>query len=139
MSMLSDIRWKQRFEHFTQAYTQLEASLDAHARYPENLIYPMAVIQSFEFTYELAWKTLKDFLVCNGVQTSLPKETLKLAFKHNLIDNGQVWITMLEDRNLLSHTYSTQASKDAIKRIQTLYNDLFKTFKEEFKVKYDQD
>ncbi len=134
--MTNPIRWKQRFEHFVAALSQLEEAIYAHTKDPSNTLYPMAVIQSFEFTYELSWKTLKDFLILNGVQTSLPKETIKLAFKHSLIDNGQEWINMLEDRNLLSHTYSSQASKDAITHIASTYIALLRQFKTAFEVRY---
>ncbi len=137
--MTINIRWKQRFEHFVAAILQLEEALSAHANHPTNTLYPMAVIQSFEFTYELSWKTLKDYLTLNGVQASLPKETIKLAFKHSLIDNGQEWINMLEDRNFLSHTYTSQASKDAIQRITTIYIDLLRQLKTTFEKRYAEE
>ncbi len=137
--MTINIRWKQRFEHFILAILQLEEALLAYANHPTNTLYPMAIIQSFEFTYELSWKTLKDYLTLNGVQTSLPKETIKLAFKHELIDNGQEWINMLEDRNLLAHTYSSQASKDAIQRIASIYIGQLRHFKTTFEKRYAED
>ena len=92
------------------------------------------VIQRFEYTFELSWKTMKDYLIYNGVQVSLPREVIKQAFHHQLIRDGQVWIDMLEDRNLMAHVYQEQAALIAGKSIRERYapaieqihNDLLK-------------
>lgn len=68
------------------------------------------VVQRFEYTFELAWKTLKDYLVYSGVVLDqiTPRKVIKEAFAAKIIDDGQIWIDMLEQRNLMSHTYDSE-------------------------------
>ena len=102
-----DIRWRQRFENFEKARKKLHKTLQALQQDFDNEIYQIALIQSFEFTYELGRKTVKDFLQYQGVKkVSLPREVIKQGFHHNIIEDGQSWINMLEDRNLMAHTYN---------------------------------
>lgn len=77
-----------------------------------------ATIQRFEFTFELAWKFLKDYFFEQGIELNYPKEIIQEAFKVNLIDNELVWITMLKDRNLTSHTYDEKLADDIYNRIK---------------------
>jgi nucleotidyltransferase substrate binding protein (TIGR01987 family) len=79
------------------------------------------VIQRFEFTFELLWKTLKIFLEDNGILCQSPKDCLKAAFKYGLIKDEKVLIRMLEDRNLLSHVYDMKQSRDIFGRIKRDY------------------
>lgn len=98
-----DIRWKQRFQNFQQALKRLgEAVTKAN---PSDLE-KAGVIQIYEFTFELAWKTLKDYLEEKGIIAKFPRDAVKEAFKYELIDDGDLWIDMLEKRNLMSHTYN---------------------------------
>ena len=60
------------------------------------------IIQSFEFSFELAWNTLKDYLESQRILASFPREVLKLAFQHRILDQGTIWLEMLEQRNLLA-------------------------------------
>lgn len=62
--------------------------------------------QIYEFTFELAWKTLKDYLEAKEVDAKFPKDTIKEAFKYELIKDGDTWMDMLEKRNLMAHTYN---------------------------------
>ena len=100
-----DIRWQQRFENYEKALLLLrEALTDV-----ENLsnLEKEGAVQRFEFTFELAWKTLKDYLVHDGVVLDqiTPRSTIKQAFAAKIIGDGQLWIDMLDCRNLMSHTY----------------------------------
>jgi nucleotidyltransferase substrate binding protein (TIGR01987 family) len=65
------------------------------------------LVQRFEFTFELAWKTMKDYLVFEGValEQSTPRHVIKQAFASGIIPDGQLWIDMLEARNTMSHQY----------------------------------
>src|SRR5690348_14559170 len=100
--MITDIRWKQRFENFSKAFQRLQTILMALKAEPQNEIYQIALIGAFQFTFELAWKTLKDYLKYQGISVSLPREVIKQAFHYQLIQEGQIWIDMLEDRNLMA-------------------------------------
>lgn len=130
--MEKDIRWHQRFENLIKAVQRLREAVTGTASEPQNHLYQIALIGAFQFTFELSWKTLKDYLVYNGVQVSLPREVLKQAFHHSLIQDGQVWIDMLEERNLMAHVYEEKAALAAGKKIrekfvpaiETVYKDL---------------
>jgi nucleotidyltransferase substrate binding protein (TIGR01987 family) len=110
----ADIRWHQRFENLQRALGQLEAAIAAHAEAPGNELIGMAVIKGYEFSFELSWKTLKDLLNYNGIDADLPREAIKQAFAYGLIEEGQIWIDMLERRNLMAHTHDRSRADRAI-------------------------
>ena len=117
----SDVRWKQRFDNLQRAYQRLRWALEIHQQDPGNELIRMAVIKAYEFTFELSWKTLKDFLVYNGIDAKLPREVLKQAFATGLLNNGQLWIDMLEERNLMAPTYDDTRARKAVDQIQERY------------------
>ena len=92
----SDIRWKQRFDNLQRAYRRLCSTLAVAAQDPDSDLIRMAVIKSYEFTFELSWKTLKDYLSYNGIDARLPREVIKQAFATGLLADGHLWIDMLE-------------------------------------------
>ena len=79
------------------------------------------VIQRFEFSFELLWKTLKLFLADEGIIANSPKEALKETFRFGLIKDDEVFLDMLEDRNQTSHIYSEDISKEIFGRIKKKY------------------
>lgn len=104
-------RWRQRFEDYENALARLTEVLGK--KHFEELEKD-GVIQRFEFTFELAWKTLKDYLEDQGIlDVSTPKKVLRKAFQANLFEDDQIWLAMQEDRNLLSHVYK-QSTSDRI-------------------------
>jgi nucleotidyltransferase substrate binding protein (TIGR01987 family) len=116
--MSLDIRWHQRFENLTKALHRLREALDATAKEPNNHLYQIALVVAFQFTFELCWKTLKDYLVYSGVEVSLPRDVIKQAFQHQIIQDGQVWIQMLENRHMIKCVYEQQAALAAGKTIR---------------------
>lgn len=122
MSPTPDIRWKQRFQNFDRAFVLLR---DAMENGPSvlNQLEKEGVIQRFEYCFELAWKTVKDYLLEDGVvfATVTPRQILKDAFAAKVISDGQVWIDMLDHRNLLSHTYSQANFVKAVEAIHERY------------------
>lgn len=83
------------------------------------------VIQRFEFSFELAWKTLKDYMEEDGFvfATITPRQVLKEAFAAKILKDGQVWIDMLDHRNLLSHTYDFAKFEEAVRAVHDRYLD----------------
>jgi nucleotidyltransferase substrate binding protein (TIGR01987 family) len=81
------------------------------------------VIQRFEYTFELAWKTLKDYLVYSGVAFDqiTPRSVIKQAFTARIIADGQTWIDMLEQRNAMSHTYDNETFETVFRNIAERY------------------
>ena len=116
--MKQDIRWKQRFQNFERAFIFLSKSCKLEF-YDE--LQGAGLVQSFEFTFELAWKTLKDYLQDQGLETQFPREVIKQAFATQLIEDGTLWIEMLDKRNELTHTYNQEQAKRAVRTIRNNY------------------
>lgn len=117
--MADDIRWKQRFENFEKAFKKLEEAMNEGEL---NELERNGFIQRYEFTIELAWKTLKDFLQEEGFKLKSPKDVVRQAFQSGYLDDGQVWIDALDIRNKLSHDYNQEYSEEAE---QLIRNDIF--------------
>ena len=82
------------------------------------------LIQFFEISFELAWKTLKDMLIYEGYDVNSPKSTLKQAFANGTIADGELWLKALDGRNLFSHTYDNELAEEAIDLIKKTYSPL---------------
>jgi nucleotidyltransferase substrate binding protein (TIGR01987 family) len=122
MSETLDIRWKQRFESFDRSYVLLRSALENG---PEalNALEKEGVIQRFEYCFELAWKTVKDYLEASGLvfATVTPRQVLKDAFAAKILKEGPVWMDMLDHRNLLSHAYDSTQFNIALDAIHRRY------------------
>ena len=96
-------RFIERKKQFVKALNRLQEALQKE----EDDLYIDGTLQRFEFTFQLAWKTLKDYIEYQGntVNTGSPREIIQLAFKQGYIGNGELWISMMLDRNSLSHLY----------------------------------
>lgn len=129
-----DIRWMQRFDNFKRAFVRLnEASRLAEQRDLSDLE-RQGLIQAFEFTHELAWNTLKDFLAGHGSSEQLfaSRDATRAAFAAGLIDDGEAWMNMIQSRNESSHTYNEEVAGKIMEFIQTKYVPAFKTFQRRF-------
>jgi nucleotidyltransferase substrate binding protein (TIGR01987 family) len=112
-----DIRWKQRFETYEKALLLLrEALADIEVL---SALEKEGAVQRFEFTFELARKTLKDYLEVNGVLLDqiTPSSVIKQAFAAKIIRDGQLWIDMLRCRNLMAHTYDQAVFDQAVREM----------------------
>jgi nucleotidyltransferase substrate binding protein (TIGR01987 family) len=122
MATNPDIRWKQRFQNFARAFVLLREALE---RGPGALsaLEKEGTVQRFEYCFELAWKTLKDYLMESGVAISpvTPRQVIKDAFAAKLLDDGQLWMDMLVERNLLAHTYDKAVFDKAVEAIHARY------------------
>ncbi|MBU2609339.1 MAG: nucleotidyltransferase substrate binding protein [Chloroflexi bacterium] len=102
-----DIRWIQRYNNFNKALGQLEEAVKLSEQRELSKLEEQGLIQAFEYTHELAWNTLKDFLENRGVKNMYgSKDTTREAFEAGLIENGETWMQMIESRNLTTHTYN---------------------------------
>ncbi|MHB8123426.1 MAG: nucleotidyltransferase substrate binding protein [Desulfuromonadaceae bacterium] len=117
--MTEDIRWIQRLDNWTKALNQLTRFMD---RNELNELEEQGLIQCFEYNHELAWKTQKDFLEAQGVTDLFgSKNVAKQAFATGLIDDGKVWMDMIESRNLTSHTYNEEITQEIVADIVDRY------------------
>ena len=119
-------RWVQRFQNFDGALMLLREGLELL----EGDVHPIVregVIQRFEFTFELAWKTLKDYLVWQKVTLVRkgPSDVLRAAFAYGYIADGAVWIEALDARNEMSHVYRRQAFERVVEDIRARFMNLF--------------
>lgn len=113
------IRWKQRFQNFDKAFHQLGSAvkqLDSLSDLEKE-----GLVQRFEYTFELAWKTLKDYLESQNVEAKFPRETIKMGFQFEIISGGEIWMEMLEQRNLMAHTYDEEIFESAVHQISVFF------------------
>lgn len=122
--MNEDIRWKQRFSNFKKATLQLTEFINKKEL---NKFEVQGLIQCFEYTFELAWKTMKDYLEFQGFVVKSPRNTIQTAFQIELITDGHTWIDALEKRNLMAHTYDEDKAAEAEELIRKEY---YKAIKE---------
>lgn len=104
-------------ERLKQAVSRLE---DALGRVRDDLDRDGA-IQRFEFTVELLWKTLSIQLAYQGLTCQSPRNCIKLAFRHGLIEDDEILLDMIEDRNRSSHVYNEKVAEDIFLRISKVY------------------
>lgn len=132
---MQDIRWKQRFNNYLKALQTLdEASVLAQTRALSKLE-QQGLIQSFEFTHELAWNVFKDYLSNKGITGLIgSKDATRSAFKNGLIEQGNDWMAMIADRNLTSHTYDQATAQAIATHILEQYYPAFKSMAEKFSV-----
>jgi nucleotidyltransferase substrate binding protein (TIGR01987 family) len=114
----TDSRWVQRFQNFQKAFLFFEEAAKKESYTPIEI---GGLVQAFEFTFELGWKTIKDYLYEQGVETKYPREAIKEGYSTQIIEDGHTWIAMLEKRNELSHTYDKAVAKQAVHIIQSSY------------------
>ena len=119
--MHPELRWTQRFTNYTAALTELKQALQ-QTEY--TVLERSGLIRMFEVTFELAWKTLKDLLSYEGYDAKSPRAVIKQAFQNNLIMDGELWLTVLEGRNLFAHVYSQEMAENAVKDIKEMYAPL---------------
>lgn len=126
-----DIRWQQRFESFERAFLLLREAL-VEGPSALNQLEKEGVIQRFEYTLELAWKTIKDYLEQGGVvlAAATPRQVVKEAFAAKVLADGQTWIDMIDHRNLLSHTYDPANFEDAVDAIHGRYLAAFESLRD---------
>ncbi len=110
--MNQDIRWVQRFDDYSKALLQMKSAIDLSKERPLTELEVQGLIQSFEYTHELAWKTLRDFLKDRGNKDIYgSKDATREAFRYELIENGEVWMDMIKSRNQTSHTYNQKTAE----------------------------
>ncbi|NPD46149.1 MULTISPECIES: nucleotidyltransferase substrate binding protein [unclassified Lentimicrobium] len=127
----SDIRWIQRFDNYTKAFTQLEKAVHLASERTLSELEEQGLIQAFEFTHELAWKTLKDFLNYQGNHEIYgSKDATRQAFKYELIEAGDIWMDMIKSRNNSSHTYNEVVAEEILTSVISDYYSEFKKLKD---------
>ena len=124
--MTQEIRWHYRFRNFSRAYSLLSEALE-NGFEELNQLEKEGVVQRFEYTFELAWNTLKDRLEYDGVVLDLatPRNVIREATASGLISDGQSWIDMLTDHNTMSHQYSFAVFEEVVRNVCGSYLSAF--------------
>jgi len=136
---MNDVRWKQRFANYRQALVTLYRAVDLSRQRELTELEQQGLIQGFEFTHELAWNVLKDYLEDQGFVGIIgSKNATREAFQNGLIDDGQCWMDMIKARNLTSHTYHTNIAADIVQNILTRFYQAFAQMEASFARLADQ-
>ena len=108
-----DIRWKQRFNNYLKAFQTLVEAVELGQTRELTNLEQQGLIQSFEFTHELAWNVLKDYLEEKGILGLIgSKDATRAAFKNGLIEQGEDWMKMIEAHNRTSHAYDPHIAQE---------------------------
>jgi len=123
MSENQDIRWQQRFSNYRKALAQLGAFLDEPKL---NKLEEQGLVKAFEYTYELAWATLKDFLEYQGFSEMVgSRDAFRKAFSEGIVSDGHVWMRMIESRNKTTHTYNEATAREIVEDVKVRFYPAF--------------
>lgn len=132
-----DVRWKQRFTNFEKALNQLTDGIKFISINTPDII-KEGVIQRFEFTHELAWNLMKDFLIYEGITNIVgSRSATREAFNKGLVEAGQEWMDMIESRNETVHTYNADILETQYNKIVQIYYPLLLLFYQKMKTYYN--
>ena len=136
MSNTDGIRWRQRLENFGNALTQLGSACDK-TDYSD--LERAGLVQMFEFSFELAWKVLKDLLFYEGHDVKSPREVARKSFEMEYIteDDSEIFLDAIGKRNLLSHTYEEAVALQAEDLIKNQYYPLLRRICDTLETKRD--
>ena len=117
---------EEKYEKFISAVSRLEEAISDYEQVKLDSVRDGA-IQRFEFCTELAWKTVREYLIEQGyADINSPKAVMKTAFSDGLLDSEQGWLDILESRNITSHVYDEKTAEEIFKSIKNTYINLFK-------------
>ncbi|MDT0643194.1 nucleotidyltransferase substrate binding protein [Zunongwangia sp. F363] len=126
-----DIRWHQRLRNYEKALIQLNKATELSKERDLSELERQGLIQSFEFTHELAWNVMKDYFAYQGnPEIRGSRDATREAFKFGLINNGEAWMNMIISRNMTTHTYDEKTAIEIVNAILKEYVALFNNFKE---------
>lgn len=126
--MQNDTRWKQRFYNYQKALMQLTKFIEKGEL---SELEEQGIIKAFEYTYELAWKVIKDYYEEQGeVSIQGSRDALRLAFQRGLITDGDNWMKMIKSRIASVHTYNLEVAQQINQDIHDIYFQLFIELKE---------
>ncbi len=129
-----DVRWRQRFQNYGQALARLTDAVKLSRERPLSELEQQGLIQAFEFTHELGWNVLKDYLEGQRFREIIgSKGAAREAFKNGLIADGEAWMDMIKARNLTSHTYQAVVAEGIVRDILGRFHPALLAMEGEFK------
>lgn len=137
---IEDIRWKQRFSNYTNAFEQLQEAVQLSQERGLSMLEKQGLIQAFEYTHELAWNVMKDFLEYQGNQNVKgSRDAIREAFKVALIEDGETWMETIQTRNATSHGYDKEMAEEVVNAIINDYMEIFSKFEKEMTLLLDRE
>ncbi len=128
-----DVRWLQRFDNFQRALLVLGRGVRLAQERELSELEQQGLIQGFEFTHELAWNLLKDYLTHQGIAGIVgSRDATRLAFLNGLISDGEIWMGMIRSRNQSSHTYNLEQAQAITRDVIVLFYPAFSALNERF-------
>lgn len=126
MNSEHDVRWLQRFDNYKRALEQVNAAIMVMNERSLSNLEKQGMVQAFEFTHELSWKVLKDFLEYRGA-TDLygSRDVVRRAFILGILEEGEIWMNMIKSRNLTSYTYNEDVVDEIIELVKSQYVEEF--------------
>ena len=128
---LPEKRWIQRLDNYAKAFAVLERINGIQKERELTEAEKMGLIQSFEFSFDLAWNVMKDYLRDKGNPDIMgSKDAIRGAFKYGIIENGDAWMDMVERRNETAHTYDEEVAIRVVNHVSNSYVEELKTLLE---------
>jgi len=129
----SNLRWLQRFDNFQRALLVLERGVRLAQSRELSELEQQGLIQGFEFTHELAWNLLKDYLTYQGIAAVVgSRDATRLAFQNGLLSDGATWMEMIRSRNQSSHTYNLEQAQAIALDVIARFYPAFSALNEQF-------
>lgn len=131
MADSQDVRWKQRLNSFERALTQLTKFIEKGEL---NELEEHGLIQAFEYTFELGWNVLRDYLLDRGaVDLFGSRDVIREAYSLGLVEDGETWMDMLQDRNRTSHIYNSATAAAIAGNVRDRYFPRFVELRARFR------
>jgi nucleotidyltransferase substrate binding protein (TIGR01987 family) len=136
---MTNTRWQQRHQNYKLALSQLESAVALNKTRELSDLENQGLIQAFEYSYELAWNVIKDFYTYQGVtDIQGSRDAFRLAFNRGLVQDGDVWMSMIKSRALTSHTYNKTTAEQVISAIKQDYLTALKILSDALDQKLDK-
>jgi len=125
----ADMRWQQRFSNYQRVFAQLAGAIALAQQRPLSPLEQQGLIQAFEFTQELAWLVMKDYLNYQGITAITgSRDAIRAAFRLGLVEDGEGWMDTIKSRNQAAHTYDETTANALAAVITNRYLRLFRDF-----------
>jgi nucleotidyltransferase substrate binding protein (TIGR01987 family) len=122
--------FKGKYENFLKALATLEKGVVEYNDNPDSEVMKAGIVKMYEYTWALSWKTIKAYLEDQNIEfMPSPRQTIKEAYQLNILEDEETWISILDDRNIMNHTYDQMKANELVKKIITYYIDAFKHLK----------
>lgn len=138
--MVTDIRWKQRFNNYVKSLRHLKRMAELAKKRPLSEDERTLMVKYFEMSQQLSFNVLRDYLWHQGVLVDdFPKKIIRESFARDLIADSQAWIDILEERNKAAHVYNEEIAQELGGKILDQFYPALVALEEDFQKRYEQE